>query len=96
MAISTVSSAFLLALAAVPLSTADTGAQIFNVNKRQATCAASVESCSAAASAATTCCVNRPGGQFLQVQFWDTDPVEGELPFPKKKWKSLMKVTVPH
>lgn len=62
----------LLALGALPFTSADTGAYIFN--KRQATCSATVESCSTAAALASTCCVNRPGGQFLQVQFWDTDP----------------------
>lgn len=66
-------SLLLAAGAVVPqLARADTGAYIFR--KRQSTCATSVESCSTAASAATTCCVNRPGGQLLQVQFWDTDP----------------------
>lgn len=62
----------LLAAGALPLASADTGPFIFR--KRQATCATTVESCSTAAAAASTCCVNRPGGQLLQVQFWDTDP----------------------
>lgn len=62
----------LTVLAALPLASADTGPFIFR--KRQSTCASTVESCSTAAAAASTCCVNRPGGQFLQVQFWDTDP----------------------
>lgn len=51
---------------------ADTGPYIFR--KRQSTCSSDVESCSTAASSASTCCVNRPGGQLLQVQFWDTNP----------------------
>ncbi|KAH8655903.1 ribonuclease T2 [Xylariales sp. PMI_506] len=50
---------------------------------RAATCAATIESCSAAASASTnTCCVNKPGGLLLQTQFWDTDPVTG----PSNSW----------
>lgn len=70
---SSVSSALFVLAAALPLATADTGAMIFK-DKRQSTCAATVESCSTAASAASACCVNKPGGQLLQVQFWDTDP----------------------
>lgn len=62
----------LLATSALPLASADTGAYIFR--KRQSTCSSTVQSCSTAATLASTCCVNKPGGQFLQVQFWDTDP----------------------
>lgn len=69
MAITTL--ALLAPLIALPLVGADNGAQIF---KKRDTCAKSVESCSTAASAATSCCVNKPGGQMLQTQFWDTDP----------------------
>lgn len=29
-----------------------------------------------------TCCVNSPGGLFLQTQFWDTNPVTG----PSDSW----------
>jgi ribonuclease T2 len=29
-----------------------------------------------------TCCFNYPGGQFLQTQFWDTDPAVG----PDDSW----------
>lgn len=69
----------LIALGTIPLAGARqrSGASIFDQYKRQSTCAAQVESCSTAASAASTCCVNRPGGQLLQVQFWDTDPCVG-------------------
>ena len=28
-------------------------------------------------SAAASCCFNYPGGQFLQTQFWDTNPSTG-------------------
>ncbi|KAI0391236.1 ribonuclease T2 [Xylariaceae sp. FL0594] len=40
--------------------------------------------CSAAANASSlsSCCVNKPGGQFVQTQFWDTDPVTG----PDDSW----------
>lgn len=69
----------LATLAASPLVSADTGASIFNA---RATCSGSVQSCSSGASSASTCCVNRPGGQFLQTQFWDTDPVTG----PSNSW----------
>lgn len=65
-------SILLAAGASFPLARADTGPYIFE--KRQSTCSSSVQSCSTKASAASTCCVNRPGGQLLQVQFWDTDP----------------------
>ncbi|KAL1867664.1 Ribonuclease T2 precursor (RNase T2) [Diaporthe australafricana] len=71
--------AVLAPLVASSLVSADTGASIFNT---RATCSGSVESCSSAASSASTCCVNRPGGQFLQTQFWDTDPVTG----PSNSW----------
>lgn len=64
--------ALLAPLVALPIASADTGAYIFR-NKRD-TCAKSIESCSTAADAASTCCVNKPGGQMLQTQFWDTDP----------------------
>ncbi|RWA10972.1 hypothetical protein EKO27_g4117 [Xylaria grammica] len=50
----------------------------------RATCSSTVESCSSAAgsSSVSSCCVNKPGGQFLQTQFWDTDPVTG----PSNSW----------
>ena len=69
MAVSTL--ALLAPLIALPLANADTGAYIF---RKRDTCLKSVESCSTAADTASTCCVNRPGGQMLQTQFWDTDP----------------------
>ncbi|KAI8631407.1 ribonuclease T2-like protein [Xylariaceae sp. FL1651] len=49
-----------------------------------ATCSSTVESCSSAASSSSvsSCCVNKPGGQFLQTQFWDTNPVTG----PSNSW----------
>lgn len=65
--------AVLTALAASSLVSANTGASIFNP---RATCSGSVESCSTGADSASACCVNKPGGQFLQTQFWDTDPGE--------------------
>ncbi|KAI3318061.1 ribonuclease T2 [Xylariaceae sp. AK1471] len=65
------------ALAALPLAGAATLATL-------ATCSSTVESCSSGASSASvsSCCVNKPGGQFLQTQFWDTDPVTG----PSNSW----------
>ncbi|TGJ87193.1 hypothetical protein E0Z10_g1606 [Xylaria hypoxylon] len=50
----------------------------------RATCSTIVQSCSSAASSSSisSCCVNKPGGQFLQTQFWDTDPVTG----PSNSW----------
>lgn len=65
--------AVLTALAASSLVSANMGASIFNT---RATCSGSVESCSTGADSASACCVNKPGGQFLQTQFWDTDPGE--------------------
>jgi len=45
------------------------------------------ESCSnpqlsCSGSSSNTCCFNKPGGLFQQVQFWDTDPVTG----PDDSW----------
>ncbi|ROV96291.1 hypothetical protein VMCG_07737 [Cytospora schulzeri] len=77
MAVSTL--ALLAPLIALPLVNADTGASIF---RKRDTCAKSIESCSTAASSASSCCVNKPGGQMLQTQFWDTDPVTG----PSNSW----------
>ncbi|KUI55412.1 Ribonuclease T2-like [Cytospora mali] len=71
--------ALLAPLIALPLVNADTGASIF---KKRDTCSTSVESCSTAASSASSCCVNKPGGLLLQTQFWDTDPVTG----PANSW----------
>ncbi|KAI1312017.1 ribonuclease T2-like protein [Xylaria venustula] len=66
-----------LALAAVPIASA------LSLTER-ATCSSTVESCSSSASSSSvsSCCVNKPGGQFLQTQFWDTDPVTG----PSNSW----------
>ncbi|KAI1145856.1 ribonuclease T2-like protein [Nemania diffusa] len=66
-----------IALAALPIASAA------SLTKR-ATCSTSVQSCSTAASSSSvsSCCVNKPGGQFLQTQFWDTDPVTG----PSNSW----------
>ncbi|KAI0555600.1 ribonuclease T2-like protein [Xylaria curta] len=66
-----------IALAAVPVANA-----LSLVNR--ATCSSTVESCSSGASSSSvsSCCVNKPGGQFLQTQFWDTDPVTG----PSNSW----------
>ncbi|KAJ2974344.1 hypothetical protein NUW58_g8687 [Xylaria curta] len=49
-----------------------------------ATCSNPVNSCSSGANSSSvdTCCVNKPGGLFLQPQFWDTDPVTG----PDDSW----------
>lgn len=33
-------------------------------------------------TAVDTCCVNYPGGDLLQTQFWDTDPSAG----PSNSW----------
>ena len=66
-----------IALAAVPVASG------LSLTKR-ATCSTTPESCSSAAdsSSVSSCCVNKPGGQFLQTQFWDTDPVTG----PSNSW----------
>ncbi|KAI3333322.1 ribonuclease T2-like protein [Ustulina deusta] len=66
-----------IALVAVPVANA------LSLTTR-ATCSSTVESCSSAASSSSvsSCCVNKPGGQFLQTQFWDTDPVTG----PSNSW----------
>ncbi|KAI0424550.1 ribonuclease T2-like protein [Xylaria sp. FL1042] len=66
-----------LALAAVPFAS---GRSLFE----RATCSSTVESCSSSASSSSvsSCCVNKPGGQLLQTQFWDTDPVTG----PSNSW----------
>ncbi|KAI8945248.1 ribonuclease T2-like protein [Xylaria longipes] len=66
-----------IALAAVPVANA------LSLTTR-ATCSSTVESCSSGASSSSvsSCCVNKPGGQFLQTQFWDTDPVTG----PSNSW----------
>ncbi|KAI1747980.1 ribonuclease T2-like protein [Xylaria castorea] len=70
-------SVFSIALAAVPVANALSLAT-------RATCSSTVESCSSGASSSSvsSCCVNKPGGQFLQTQFWDTDPVTG----PSNSW----------
>jgi ribonuclease T2 len=39
-------------------------------------------SCHNNSAVADTCCFNYPGGQFLQTQFWDTNPPNG----PKDSW----------
>ncbi|KAJ8123965.1 hypothetical protein ONZ43_g204 [Nemania bipapillata] len=68
-----------LALAALPIANA---ASLFD---KRATCSSTtVQSCSTSASSSSvsSCCVNKPGGQFLQTQFWDTDPVTG----PSNSW----------
>lgn len=70
--------AILAPLVAFPLVNARPGESIFG----RATCSTSIQSCSTAATSANTCCVNTPGGQFLQTQFWDTDPVTG----PSNSW----------
>ncbi|KAK5637366.1 hypothetical protein RRF57_013078 [Xylaria bambusicola] len=66
-----------VAVAAIPVASA------LSLTTR-ATCSSAVESCSSGAdsSSISSCCVNKPGGQFLQTQFWDTDPVTG----PNDSW----------
>lgn len=39
-------------------------------------------SCHNSSAVADTCCFNYPGGQFLQTQFWDTNPPNG----PQDSW----------
>ncbi|KAI1267348.1 ribonuclease-like protein T2 [Xylariaceae sp. FL1019] len=77
MAVSLSKGALLLVAAALPLANAKDLAAL-------ATCSTTVESCSSSASSSSvsSCCVNKPGGQFLQTQFWDTDPVTG----PANSW----------
>ncbi|KIY42947.1 RNase Gf29 [Fistulina hepatica ATCC 64428] len=41
-----------------------------------------VESCENTTAVSDLCCFSYPGGMFLQVQFWDTDPVTG----PSDSW----------
>ncbi|KAI5480638.1 ribonuclease T2 [Pseudohyphozyma bogoriensis] len=58
-----------------------------SLTRRDATCPASgslPQSCINGASPANvdSCCTNTPGGQMLQTQFWDTDPVTG----PTNSW----------
>ncbi|KAI9148459.1 Ribonuclease T2-like [Paramyrothecium foliicola] len=64
-----------LPLAVLPLASAES--LLFS---RQAACSANAASC--VTSTATSCCVNKPGGLFVQTQFWDTDPVVG----PSDSW----------
>ncbi|KAI1822722.1 putative ribonuclease T2 [Xylaria intraflava] len=66
------------AFAALPLA----GASMVPMMKVRDTCSSSIESCSSNADSADSCCVNTPGGLFLQPQFWDTDPVTG----PDDSW----------
>lgn len=68
-----------IALAAVPVANALSLELV-----SRATCSSSVQSCSSSASSSSvsSCCVNKPGGQLLQTQFWDTDPVTG----PSNSW----------
>ncbi|KAI2626409.1 ribonuclease-like protein T2 [Xylaria nigripes] len=71
------------ALAALPVANA--GAIRIPAALKRATfdtCSSSVQSCSSGSGSANSCCVNTPGGQFLQPQFWDTDPVTG----PDNSW----------
>lgn len=42
----------------------------------------SVLSCHNTTAQTNTCCFNAPGGQLLQTQFWDTNPVAG----PSNHW----------
>ncbi|KAH8898934.1 ribonuclease T2 [Thozetella sp. PMI_491] len=68
-----------LALAGLPFASAYTIPSVF----ARATCSSTIESCTSAASSSTnTCCVNKPGGLFIQTQFWDTNPVTG----PSNSW----------
>ncbi|KAI1812513.1 putative ribonuclease T2 [Poronia punctata] len=66
------------ALAALPL----VSAKSLSLVKLDTCSTDPIESCSSDAGSVSTCCVNRPGGQFLQTQFWDTDPVTG----PEDSW----------
>jgi len=45
-------------------------------------CSITTLSCQNTTAVADTCCFNAPGGQLLQTQFWDTDPVTG----PDDSW----------
>lgn len=65
------------ALAALPLASAFTIPAL-----TAATCSNPIDSCSSGSTSADKCCVNSPGGLFLQTQFWDTDPVTG----PDDSW----------
>lgn len=75
--------AFILssALAALPLANS---ASLGMLSKLETCSGDAVTSCSSGAdsSSVSACCVNKPGGQFLQTQFWDTDPVTG----PDNSW----------
>ncbi|KAG8887309.1 ribonuclease T2-like [Tulasnella sp. 332] len=50
--------------------------------KHQSTCSANLVSCSDSITDADSCCVETPGGQLVQVQFWDYKPSEG----PADSW----------
>ncbi|KAI1820089.1 ribonuclease-like protein T2 [Xylaria intraflava] len=68
-----------IALAALPVASAG------SLSVLASSCSSTnVQSCSSQAdsSSVSSCCVNKPGGQFLQPQFWDTDPVTG----PSNSW----------
>jgi ribonuclease T2 len=47
-----------------------------------ATCSDPQTSCQNTTVVTDLCCFNAPGGQFLQTQFWDTDPATG----PSNSW----------
>ena len=52
-------------------------------NGTAATCPANGQiSCQNTTVVENLCCFNAPGGQLLQTQFWDTDPVTG----PDDSW----------
>lgn len=46
------------------------------------TCSSPQLSCQNTTVVTNLCCFNAPGGQLLQTQFWDTDPVTG----PTDSW----------
>lgn len=57
-------------------------AAALNVIRAHETCSTTAYSCQTTYTNQDTCCFNYPGGQLVQTQFWDTDPVAG----PSNSW----------
>ena len=77
---SLVSAAAVLALAnATPLSHYGVMSEDGLFGRASKTCTDPQTSCQNTTAVSNLCCFNYPGGQLLQVQFWDTDPATGWL-----------------
>jgi hypothetical protein len=65
------------------LSAASAGTFVsFAANGSKSCSADTPLSCQNTTAVEDLCCFNSPGGQLLQTQFWDTDPVTG----PEDSW----------